>query len=397
MVIAAKVKKNNLKEFVIFILLVILPFGVLLDREVLFGVFQLTIRPLDLVSLMSLVIVISEWNAFKKHKFYLKSFLVAATFSLLASLSFIPLEKVVVGSLYLFRFTAYSSLFFLTKQVIDENLSMKKVILNSLLVISVVAAIFGWVQYLWLPDLRFLKYIGWDDHLFRLVGTFLDPTFMGLILVIGILISFSNTINTKKLISIFVFIFLLITLGLTYSRASYLALFVGFSYYLFKKTRNLIVPLVLLTFLLLIPLLPRPSSEGVKLERTHSIIAKVVNYKETYTVFIKNPLFGVGFNNLCFIREELYADNLNSHSCFGSDSSFLFILATTGIVGFLIFTTAVISVYGDIPRDEFGDVWKATFFAVLVHSQFANSLFYPWTLVYLAILSGVALANKSRD
>ncbi|MBT4681133.1 MAG: hypothetical protein HOB74_03620, partial [Candidatus Pacebacteria bacterium] len=43
-------------------------------------------------------------------------------------------------------------------------------------------AVSGLVQYLLLPDTRFLWYSGWDDHYFRLIGTQFDPNFTGIIL-----------------------------------------------------------------------------------------------------------------------------------------------------------------------------------------------------------------------
>jgi len=36
----------------------------------------------------------------------------------------------------------------------------------------------------------------------------------------------------------------------------------------------------------------------------------------------------------------------------------------------------------------------ATLMAILVHSLFVNSLFYPWVMGYLALLGGVALKKN---
>ena len=38
---------------------------------------------------------------------------------------------------------------------------------------------FGILQYALVPDLRSLHILGWDDHLNRLAGSFLDPNFTG--------------------------------------------------------------------------------------------------------------------------------------------------------------------------------------------------------------------------
>ena len=89
---------------------------------------------------------------------------------------------------------------------------------------------------------------------------------------------------------------------------------------------------------IMIFLLPRPSSEGVKLERAFSILLRLKNYKETIVIWQNSPLFGVGYNNLCFARNKFIGEaNYLSHSCSGSDSSILALIATTGILGFIFF------------------------------------------------------------
>ena len=72
-----------------------------------------------------------------------------------------------------------------------------KTVINSLLAVSIASSVFGILQYLIWSDLTALKYLGWDDHLLRMVGTFLDPTYLGLILVLGIIIA-SEKFSTQR-------------------------------------------------------------------------------------------------------------------------------------------------------------------------------------------------------
>lgn len=394
---AKKYKQGKILDITLFLFLVLFPFGVLLDYEVGFGIFKLSVRPIDLVALFALTLVIFRWVVFKKYSLYFIPFIFAALFSLLISFTFFPTNEVFVGFFYLVRFISYLSIFVLTAHSIHENPNMKKMLLTSLITVSFFVAIYGFIQYFWLPDLRFLLFLGWDDHLFRLVSTFLDPAFTGLVLVLGSLGSLALIIRGRTPIQIFVFIVLVVATALTYSRASYLTFAIGVLYFLFKKRTKLVLISVLLSFLLFIPFLPRPSSDGVKLERTHSIFAKMQNYQETFKIFSAYPVFGVGFNNLCSARIRVFGDSVLSHSCYGSDSSLLFIMATTGVVGLIIFISSFVALFKDISGNIYGDVWKVSVLSIFIHSQFVGSLFYPWVVGYLAILTAVAIAGKAKD
>jgi hypothetical protein len=240
-----------------------------------------------------------------------------------------------------------------------------------LLAISIASASLGWVQYLLLPDTRFLFNFGWDDHLYRMVGTFFDPTYLALILLLGIVISLQQK-------SYKAFWFLLISLAFTYSRATYLALGLLL---LFKRKF-----LAIAVFAIVVLLLPKMLSEGTDFGRVVSGNNKIENYNETIQIFLQSPAVGVGFNNICVARENR---NLESHSCNGADSSVLFLLATTGVIGFILFINFVLHV----PKLL---ILNYSFLIVLVHSTFANSLFYPHIMLWLFILVGLQTKVSSQ-
>jgi len=57
-----------------------------------------------------------------------------------------------------------------------------------------------------------------------------------------------------------------------------------------------------------------------------------------------NWAFGVGYDTLRYVQRDygfLDIDSLYNHAASGSDSSLLYILATTGIFGLVIFSTGV--------------------------------------------------------
>jgi O-antigen ligase len=300
-----------------------------------------------------------------------------AAFSLLLSAAILGPQKVLIGSLYLLRFAAYCFFFVLVWRTRN-----KKRLINALLVVGVAIALFGWIQYLWFPDLRSFVVWGWDDHLYRLTSTFLDPAFTGILLVFALILAFSQKYYL-------IAGFLLITLGFTYSRASFLALLVVLPFLVgkFKK-----VLLFVLTLLVLVFALPRPGGEGVKLERLHSLFLKFENYQESVEIVKQNPLFGIGFNNLCLARNG----SLESHACSGLDNSFLFVLATTGIVGLISFLDLLIGLVKTTTKSYVGKLFWASGLALLVHAQFTNTLFYPWVMGWVAILAGVSREKSGR-
>jgi hypothetical protein len=343
--------KTKIASVLFFVLLVVFPFG----QIIRVGKFQ----PLDfvvgLIFLYCLIYRLPKPLIFK----YWQNFILVAVFSYL-------LNPVSLGWFYLIRLVIYLYLFVFVRQI------KPKLAIDSLLLVAAFVAIFGWLQYFFYPDLRALTWLGWDDHYYRLVGTFLDPAFTAIILVLGSIIAL---VKKKNLL----FFFLMISLAFTYSRAGYLAFFASFLY-LNLTTKNLKKFLLYTScFILLVILLPRPGGLGVELERTVTISSRLTNYQEGLAIFAKSPLFGVGFNNLCAFRKDP-----GLHSCFGLDSSLLLVLATTGVVGLLIFIYALFKSF------YLNRLFSFSLVAVLVHSLFSNSLFYPWVMAWLAILGGVA-------
>lgn len=358
-------------QAILFIYLALFPFGQLLRISIF--------NASDILAFVSLIYIIltnkkslSVINPFK-------DFLIIALFSLLYSIFNFKSLSVLVGFLYFLRVVIYFYLYKLCLNVIKEDLKLKETIFNSLLLVSFAVSVFGWVQYFIYPDLTSLKYLGWDDHLYRLVGTFLDPGFTSLIIVFGTALAF---IKKKYLL----LAFLAVSLAFTYSRAGYLALIASLflASFLFKRFKAFLI--VLTCFSVVVFLLPKPAGEGVNLARTYSISSRITNYKETFEIFIKSPVIGVGFNNICLAREIYLKDiNPSSHSCSGSDSSLLLILATTGIVGFIVFVSSISKILLTLKKGFYTKVFLVLLSAVFVHSFFVNSLFYPWVMGYLAI------------
>ena len=237
----------------------------------------------------------------------------------------------------------------------------------------------GLGQYIIYPDVRFLQVTEWDPHYFRVVGSWLDPGFTGILLVFTlILLTLKPFIH--KFTQYLTWSGTYLALALTYSRSSYLAFLAAMAWIAWKVKgwRFFFKMAVLLT--ITITILPRASGgEGVRLERTNSILARIESWKTAWGIFTKAPILGVGFNTYRYAQGA----SLKSHAGAGADSSLLFVAATTGILGLGVYLWYLKQLF-TLSTENLA--LEATLVAVLVHSLFLNSLFYPAVMVWLSLL-----------
>jgi len=274
------------------------------------------------------------------------------------------------GFAYFFRFCLYIFSYYPLSILFTK--SEKKSLIVSL---AVMFPILGMIQYVWFPDLRPFTIYGWDMHYYRVFGTYLDPGFFGLILIWSLL----QLINKP-----FLWVISYIVLAFTYSRSSFLAFVLGFS-----RVSSTILLIILIGTTII--LLPRSSSgEGVRLERTGSVVSRFDNWQESLQIFKKYPLIGTGFNLLRY----QYQDKKNwdtSHAASGSDSSLIFVLTTSGLIGLTIYLKLLWHLWKYVRQDRF---LSAFFIAIFVHSFFLNSQFYP-PIILLFSLSLAFKADKT--
>lgn len=305
-------------------------------------------------------------------------FVLVSVFSLFMNRDNVVGKEMLTGFSYLLRWTAYTLVFI----PIQKLFSYKS--LNILLYLVIISfTVVGIFQYIFVPDIRPLEILNWDPHLYRLVGSMIDPGFTALILLFSLIfIKNDKSLNSKHKYIIWFLIF--VSLMLTYSRSGYLALTVSTIYISIKSKSIKYLLLVLFLFGVSIYFLPRPGGEGVNLERTSSIEARLINYSQTLKIFSLSPTYGTGFNLYRYTQRNSGLGLTNwedSHAAAGADSSLLFVLATTGIVGFLIY----LQFLSAISKIDSLTV-RACLIAVLTHSWFLNSLFYPAVILFISLL-----------
>lgn len=237
------------------------------------------------------------------------------------------------------------------------------------------------------PDLRNLLYQGWDPHLYRSFGTFLEPVIFGTVLGLGIIYSYLSKVQYLKPIQTGLLALSIIPFLLTYARSVYAATVLTLISY-FSRAR-LGVAIGVITFLALaIFFLPKPSGEGVKLTRTSTITARLADYDEGVRLWKTSPLFGVGYNRVQFLKETKTSTMGVNRGQSSFQSSFLTMLVGGGIIGLLL---SILSLKELLNLSYVGK-YQLLFASVV--SLFDNVLLHPFVL--LILLTSIALSHSDR-
>lgn len=310
-------------------------------------------------------------------------FFLVAAFSLIINVHRLSGDEIFVSSLYLVRWLFYAGLYF-----VATDLKWKGRLF--LIWAGATTAAFGLIQYWFWPDIRPLETLGWDPHYYRVVGTFLDPGFTGIILGLTLILLVVH-FRAKKILFYVLFSIVYAALALTYSRSSYLAYLTGMGVIAFLKKSPRFFLAVIAVGILTLTILPRQSGgEGVNLERQSTINARIINWRQTWKIIAGRPFFGVGFNAYRYAQRNygfLGKDWQITHAGAGSDASLLFVWATTGIFGLSAYLWLWWRAIRVGPL-----VIKASIIALFIHSFFLNSLFYPWIMAWIWVL--LATENK---
>lgn len=336
--------------------------------------------------------------------------------SLLANFSNIQLYEFILSSLYLVRWVAYVFVFFI---VYSFDQKTKLSIIKFLVLSQLLFIVLGFIQYFFYPNLRNLFYMGWDDHLYRLFSTFLDPNFaatqINLFIFFLIMIIKDDLFSLKKFKFILIILFGLsvAALLLTYSRSGYIMFILGvsISFWLLNNKR-LIVILFLIFFLGVIIIPKNLGSAGIELWRTASINARTESANNALIIIKDHPIFGVGFNTYRYAQRKygfiVNRSEIPSHSDAGTDNSFLFVWVTSGILGLIIY----IYIWFVILRTNFASYsittnksWEKNLSILIITSisslflnaLFINSLFYPNIMFWVWVITGFGSYNLKKN
>lgn len=288
------------------------------------------------------------------------------------------------ASLYWWRLLLYG-LF----MIVIYNMYFLKVIgippLRVLQYLGMLFVVGGIIQYLFFPDLRWLYNYGWDDHLYRLSGTLLDPGFAGLIIGLTLILILALKTPSYKALWPLAFGSLLFT----YSRSAYLAYAAGIMVFglLAKQIKQSGLQVLLLIGC--IAFLPRPAGEGVRLERTSSVEARARSMITAWDIFLEKPILGIGYNTYRLYTQPPNQDSDRPVHPSAPDNSYLFVLVTSGIVGFLgLLCTFYFFGLSARNRPEI----LGSLIAIGTASFVNNTLFYSTVLIWIGIMMAGTLS-----
>lgn len=371
--------------------------------------------------LVPLVLIVWLANGLVKKKFIISKtalnlplllFLILAAFSFILNLNNLIDAERLLSLAYLLRLISYSLVFFFVLNISDSKKVFEK-FYSIAIWGGLIFAFLGFLQLIFFPSFEGMVQYGWDPHVKRLLSTFFDPNYAGGFLVFVNSLILSRMLFTQnkaeKGLWFFAFLFVLLAIILTYSRSTYLA--VGISVLvigLLKSWRLLLFgALTLIIAFFAFPRMQQRILGGFSLDVTAKM--RLDSYQQAQKIIEDNLIIGVGYNNLRSVREE-YGQILSAtqHAAGGFDSSFLTILATTGIIGFIAYLWLICHML----IDAFKEFWDkksppimrglglgifAGTLGLVAHSQFVNSLLYPHIMLYLFIVLGLFYGGKKLN
>ena len=361
------------------------------------------------IFVLILAVAFSFYSFFEKVAIVMPKKLVLpiAIFSLFATSStvfalnqFSP-KEILISSLFLIRFLLYFSVMIITLNVVKREKIEKWI--NIFLATGMTLVFLGFVQLLFVPDLLFLTPYGWDPHQTRIVSSFLDPNFIGIVFVFASSFSLSKYLFKKDLVFLATFLFSSIAILLTFSRSSYLAFLCALAVIGVLKSFKLTSLIILILFFsfMLVPQARGRVAGAITFDETSK--ARIESWQKALLVFKDHFLIGVGFNTYRYSQESYgFFENdqsLGGHSGAGSDSSLLLVAATTGVFGLGAFIWILISIWETVAKSSkrsfiaLGTL--ASFVGLVVHSQFVNSLFFPQIMLLFWFFTG--LVSREND
>ncbi len=331
-------------------------------------------------------------------------FIGIATMSLFLNSFSLTESQLLVSFMYLGRYIAYATMFWVVSSF-DEKFRQR--IRFTMVFVGISLVFLGFVQYVLYPNLGNLYYVGWDEHVNRIFSTFLDPNFFGAFLSLFFIFLLSFFLIAKnKQMKIGLGVCALIVASevfLTFSRSAILMFLVGGStFFFFQKKRMGTALIAIVIFLFAILAFTFKTSESTNVFRTASSLARFDSGKEAITIFSSQPIFGIGFNAYRYSVQKMQSNlpvgrnavGIEQHGNSSTDTSLLFVLATTGIVGFgaylyLLYSILKYSLVVVRKKNVWGLCVLSSLLSLIVGSLFINSLFYSLIMYWFWILLGL--------
>lgn len=366
----------------------------------------------------------------------------------------LELSRVIYSLGYPYRMLCYLfiSIFIINNISNYTNTLLKIMLYYTLVLVSIGFIIyykFPYLTHLWAILLRYNIYFpNPDPHIYRFVSTFFDPNFLAAFLVLPIIyLIYMITVGSKneKIVGWIILFVVSRAFILTISRSGYITLGLSIVSLCIMKNRvvetfNKKILLRNIAFFVGITILFLCVEEIMGgntlsriVERSHiisksqtasqsstiseveskitvepSAAARVENWKVGLEIFYKHPLIGVGYNNYGNVARYIN-QSIAESQLFGNDSSWILILATTGIIGFVLFLLGYVLAIINLIKISRSNLYESNIrimsssltvylISLAVSTNFNNFLFYPPIMcqcfIMYAIICAVTNNNK---
>ncbi len=301
-------------------------------------------------------------------------------------------SEIYISLAYLLRLGVYIFAAIVVYNLLNLNYLKGRLLEKTLILSALFLCAASALQLVFLPDFSVLDpSLGWDPHKSRAAGTFFDPNFLGAYLAtVLVWILYRISAGNKQRIYIYSAATISIFIFLTFSRSAWaMTAVIIFMFGIFRYPKFLLLG-IFIAFLAYF-LVPRVQTRisGIT-DPADSARFRLVSWQNALEISKDNLLTGVGFNSYRYAQKEygfLNIDNISSRSGAGSDSSFLFVLATTGIFGAIIYSVAWFFPFFDnlLSKNKRRLILISLIPALIVEASFINSLFYPQIMFVLFV------------
>ncbi len=313
-----------------------------------------------------------------------------------------------VAVLYILRWVEYLMVFFIARTVVRSGSLRRWLKVFGLLVLALAAL--GFLQVIFFPDFSSFVPQGWDPHVGRLLSTWYDPNFLAGFFAFAILV-FAALLGDKtpdRRLALVVVGIGLLALVLTFSRSGYAGFVIGFGVLALLRTRHFIA-IGALAVLLVFLFVPRVQERVIGIRSVDETAQlRIKSWENALTVVRDYPWLGVGYNTYRYVQVRYgFLDDPAEHAAGGSDSSFLTLGVTTGVIGmvaYLFLLAAMLKAAWDTARRAVDPTLRAASYGVLaglvaliVHGQFVNGLLYPHLMETQWFLLGALLGARDRE
>lgn len=352
------------------------------------------------VVILSLFYIKKIYNGKFSLKIPILLFTAVSVFSLAINFFNYEINQILIGSLYLVRWVAYTGIYF---TAVNLNKKGKEYVLKFMMLSGIVIVAIGYLQLIFYPSLKNLYYLGWDEHMHRMFSSFMDPNFAGVIFVLFFVFFFifRNELLKQNFLQYSILISTFAAIILTYSRGALVMLVISaLIYSILKKDWKIIAGTISVLAIVFVILSPGFYIENTNLLRRASASQRLETSVQALGIFKKNPL-GVGFNTYRYAREKYGSIDTSrfgpSHSGAGVDSSLVFVLVTSGIPGFIVYIFLLCKMFklgfSRLSYNKMSLVLVASLGGLLVNSLLINSLLYSFSMAWIFLLTGLTENN----